>query len=206
MLVPPTPCAAQVAGPPIALPTDRMPEAEVALRLAFHLLDQPGSDGHAEVAIDGAMVRIAGRDIFPLAAFLAATGWQQAERSPNAGNAWQGRYRRGNHALTVHARSGVGDVMARVGTRRIRAECKGGPLVPRKGSPEYPILQKAIGQVVTIEAVAPEDLIVVGVPATSRFAALRERWKDRPLFAGTDVRIALVGRDGHVDGLEDLAP
>ncbi|HYH23379.1 MAG TPA: hypothetical protein VD995_32590 [Azospirillum sp.] len=196
----------QAAGPTVALPTDRMPEAEVALRLAFHLLDQPGSGGHAEVAVDGAMVRVAGRDIFPLAAFLAATSWQQVERSPNAGNAWQGRYRRGNHALTVHARSGVGDVVARVGTRRIRAECKGGPLVPRKGSPEYPILQKGIGQVVTIEGVAPEDLIVVAVPATPRFATLRERWRDRPLFAATAIRIVLVGRDGRVDGLEDLAP
>lgn len=183
-----------------------MPEAEVALRLAFHLLDQSGSGGHAEVAVDGAMVRVHGRAIFPLAAFLAATGWQQTEQSLMARNAWQGRYRRGNHALTVHARSGVGDVVARVGARRIRAECKGGPLERRDGSPEYPILQKAIGQVVTVEAVAPEDLIVVAVPATPRFATLRDRWKDRPLFAATGVRIVLVGRNGRVDGLEDLAP
>jgi hypothetical protein len=35
------------------LPQDRMPEAEVSLRLAFHLLSLPGAQGDALVAIVG---------------------------------------------------------------------------------------------------------------------------------------------------------
>ena len=57
-----------------------MPEAEVSLRLAFHLLGLPGSEGVARVAIDGAQVKV-GRDrIFPIAAFLAETGWTQVRQ------------------------------------------------------------------------------------------------------------------------------
>ena len=39
---------------------DRMPEAEVALRFAFHLLDLSGSHGVADAhgAIDGAQIRV----------------------------------------------------------------------------------------------------------------------------------------------------
>ena len=39
------------------LPLDRMPEAEVALRLAVFILSLPGSGTMASVAIDGASIR-----------------------------------------------------------------------------------------------------------------------------------------------------
>ena len=105
-----------------------MPEAEVSLRLAFHLLDQSGSDGHASVAIDGAQVYIKGRGvIFPIKAFLRAYGWTLVEQSGR--NSWQGTYRcKQNQRLNVHAHAGIGDVEAAVNRTRVRAECKGGPL------------------------------------------------------------------------------
>lgn len=46
----------------IHLPKDRMPEAEVILRLAFNLLHRSGSHGSAEVSIDGAMVALGDLD------------------------------------------------------------------------------------------------------------------------------------------------
>ena len=39
---------------PVTLPPDRMPEAEVSLRLAFYLLQRAAPDAIAKVAIDGA--------------------------------------------------------------------------------------------------------------------------------------------------------
>ena len=41
-----------------SLPLDRMPEAEVSLRLAFYLLDLSGNPGAAKVAIDGAQIKV----------------------------------------------------------------------------------------------------------------------------------------------------
>jgi hypothetical protein len=49
---------------PYRLPQDRMPEAEVSLRLAFYLLKLPGSQGEAKVAIDGAKSRFTARGSF----------------------------------------------------------------------------------------------------------------------------------------------
>ena len=51
---------------PTSLPKNRMPEAEVSLRLAFYLLDLPGSDGVARVGIDGAQVRVGRRRVVPI--------------------------------------------------------------------------------------------------------------------------------------------
>lgn len=62
-----------------SLPKDRMPEAEVTLHLALHLLALPGSQGIGKVAIDGAQVKVHGAEIFPIVPFLADMGWRQVE-------------------------------------------------------------------------------------------------------------------------------
>lgn len=183
----------------VLLPEDRMPEAEVALRLAFHLLDRFDSHGSAEVAIDGAMVRIGQNEIFPIEAFMTHEGWEQTEQTGR--NAWQGSYEKGGSRLTIHARSGVGDVVALVGSERIRAECKGGPLVVKAGSPEYPRLRQALGQLLTVERVEAGDVMVAAVPRTDRFLRLARNWQPRPLLARSGIRIVLVGRNGITEGL-----
>lgn len=183
----------------IELPAERMPEAEVSLRLAFYLLSLPGSGGKAEVAIDGAQVRVHGGEIFPIAEFLAANGWGQVHQEGK--NPWQGTYSRGTDHLAVHARSGVGDVVAKIRDRRVRAECKQGPLVKRPGSPEFPLLREAIGQVLTVESIEPKDVMTVAVPLTEQFTKLAERWRPRPLLQASGIQIALVGRNGVVEGL-----
>jgi hypothetical protein len=184
----------------IDLPEDRMPEGEVALRLAFYLLDQPHSNRHADVAIDGAMVTVSGNSIFGIGAFLAHYGWKLDER--DGGNAWHGVYRKLDLSLRVHSRSGVGDVVSRIGDVLVRAECKGGPLKKRLGSPERPIVQKAIGQLMTIAEIDEGDCRVVAVPLTAEFRKLIERWRNRPLIVRAEIIFALVGRDGTVEGLE----
>lgn len=186
-----------VQGP--RLPEDRMPEAEVALRLAFHLLGKPDSDGTARVAIDGAMVRTGYNEHFPIEAFLEHEGWRRNVQEGK--NRWQGSYEKEGRHLIIHARSGMGDVVARVGSERIRAECKGGPLVKKSGSREYPKLREALGQLLTVERVEGDDVMVAAIPCAEKFRRLALEWQPRPLVAQSAFRIVLVGRDGTVAGL-----
>jgi hypothetical protein len=181
------------------LPEDRMPEAEVALRLAFWLLEHPQGEDSVEVAIDGAQVSTGGQQVFALRDFLLASGWEQVSADPER---WQGTYRLDEKRLGVHSRPGVGDVVGTVGGKTIRAECKKGPLIFKTGGPEYPLLREALAQLLTVEEVGEEDVLVAAVPKAARFPSLAEVWGSRPLMRRVDIRIALVGRDGTVDGLD----
>ena len=185
---------------PISLPRNRMAEAEVSLRFAFYLLALPGSDGLAEVAIDGAQVKVGKHQVFPIVDFLRDMGWETAEQI--GGRDWQGRYVKDGQTLIIHSTPGVGDVVARVGRTRIRAECKGGPLIKKPGGREYSKLWVALGQVVTVEHVDPDDVLMVAIPRTDAFRKLAEKWQGAPLVQRTGIQIALVGRDGTVEGLE----
>ena len=115
--------------PELGLPDDRMPEAEVALRLAEFILSLPGSGAMASVAIDGASIKVGNAVIFDIGRFMAGTGWEQTKEPQVGRNAWTGAYRRGDKTIRVHSRPGEGDVVATVDGRRIVAECKKGPLV-----------------------------------------------------------------------------
>lgn len=101
--------------------------------------------------------------------------------------------------MVVHARSGLGDVVARLGDRRIRAECKGGSLGRHHVSREYPKLRQALGQLLTAEQVEPDDVMVAVVPNGERFRDPAVRWRRAPLVLRAGFRIALVGVNGTVD-------
>lgn len=176
-----------------------MPEAEVSLRLAFHLLDHPGSAREASVALDGAQVRVHGKQVFPVEDFLQDFGWKQTAQEGR--NPWQGTYERDGTKLIVHASSGVGDVVTHVGGHRVVAECKKGPLIHKPGSQERPVLHEAIGQLLTIESPQPNDILVAAVPLTEPFAALVSRWRRAPLLAQSGIKLVMVGRDGSIDGI-----
>lgn len=181
------------------LSPDRMSEAEVAVRLAQHLVEHPLAVGHADIAIDGAGVSVAGNTIFALAEFLGSLGWEQVEQSGK--NLWGGTYRRGRLSLRIHSRSGMGDVVAVVGEQRFAAECKKGPLVQKAGSPEYPLLTTALGQALLLKA-DPSDVLIAAVPDTPRFRRIAEAWRDRDGVIRSGILIALVSRDGGVSGLD----
>ena len=184
----------------ITLPQDRMPEAEVSLLLAFYLLNQPHSRGVAEVAIDGAQVRVGENEIFPITSFLSDFGWTQVDQQGQ--NDWQGLYEKDETRLRIHATPGVGDVVTTVGTTRVRAESKGGPLVRRPGGRELPILRGALGQLLTVEQVEDGDVMVAAVPYSPKFKSLADDWRYRPLVADSQIEIVLVNRDdGNVEGL-----
>jgi hypothetical protein len=183
------------AQPDPGLPADRMPEAEVALRLAEFILSLPGSGAMASVAIDGARIKVGDLLVFDIGRFMAGTGWEQTKKPQGGRNAWTGTYRRGDKTIRVHSRPGEGDVVATVDGRRIVAECKKGPLVRKPGSPEYPLLTAALGQALLFE-VSAGDIVVAAVPDTPVFRKLAETWRIRPLVRRAGVRIAVVARDG----------
>lgn len=181
--------------------SDRMTEAEVSLRLAAFLLNLPGSDGSAEVAIDGASVTVGGTPVFDVEGFLSRQSWNQTAREGK--NQWTGTYQKDGKKLRVHCGSGSGDVVAVVGPYRIVAECKKGSSTLKKGSPQRPLLTSALGQALLLH-MKPNDLAVAAVPDTSEFRKIAEQWRERPLVKKTGIRICLVGQDGNVDGLSDL--
>jgi hypothetical protein len=186
--------------PELGLPADRMPEAEVALRLAEFILSLPGSGAMASVAFDGAGIRVADVAIFGIGRFMAGTGWEQIKEPKFGRNAWTGAYRRGDKTIRVHSRPGEGDVVATVDGRRIIAECKKGPLVRKPGNPEYPLLTTALGQALLFD-VSADDIVVAAVPDTPVFRRLAGTWRSRPLIRRAGIRIGLVARDGAVSGL-----
>jgi hypothetical protein len=194
-------CVKDQARPDVGLSSDRMPEAEVALRLAAFILSLPGSGAMASVAMDGASLKVGNAVIFDIGRFMAGTGWEQTKEPQVGRNAWTGAYRRGDKTIRVHSRPGEGDVVATVDGRRIIAECKKGPLVRKPGSPEYPLLTTALGQALLFE-VSADDIVVAAVPDTPVFRKLAEIWRSRPLVRRAGIRIVLVARDGAVSGLD----
>jgi hypothetical protein len=109
-------------------------------------------------------------------------------KSPRADSEFRGRGKQELHHIC--SISGTADVVLQLGDRRVVAECKGGPLVKREGSPQYRILKEVLGQILIWNAL-PSDLLVVAVPDTPRFRKIACDWQQRPLVMKTGIQIAL---------------
>lgn len=70
------------------LPEDRMPEAEVTLRLAMALIASGKVVGNVRAAIDGAQVKTSDTVHFQIVEFLSSFGWLNS----NAHERWQAEY------------------------------------------------------------------------------------------------------------------
>lgn len=177
---------------------NKMPEAEVSVRLAEHLADPSRSSGPIEVAIDGAQVKVKDKVIFPLSEFLADSGW-----SISSANEWRGVYsKNGFNNIIIHSAPGKGDVVAPLTDGRLlRVESKKGSLTRSKSSQEYPLVREALGQLLTIEEVSEKDVLAVAVPWSPKFSELATRWRKAPLISRFQIKILLVRRSGAVDGL-----
>jgi hypothetical protein len=180
--------------------TQRMPEAEVSLRMAFFLLRSGLTNAPIRVAIDGAQVKTAGAMHFDIDDFLARFGCSQVKASAT----WRALYHHAPTAgvLEIHATPGEGDVVAVLcDGRTLRVESKKGPLGRAKGSREYPLLREALGQLVTIPEVTESDVLVVAVPHSTKFAELAARWRQAPLVRRAQIQIVTVDRHDQVHGL-----
>jgi hypothetical protein len=185
----------------LGLQTDRMLEAEVALRLADFILSLPYSGAMASVAIDGASIKVGDEIVFDIGRFMTGIGWEPIKAPQFGRNARTGAYRRNDKTIRVHSRPSEGDVVATIDGRRIVARCKNGPLVRKLGGPEYALLTAALGQALLFD-VSADDIVVTAVPDTPVFRKLAETWRGRPLVRRAGIRIALVARSGAVSGLD----
>ncbi|MCX5870024.1 MAG: hypothetical protein NTY00_05165 [Deltaproteobacteria bacterium] len=186
-----------------ALPVDKMPEAEVTLRLAMAIIEGGHTVNNVFVAIDGAQVKTRTKVHFPIVEFLNSLGWSSAEQNIR----WQCSYQHTAYksAIVVHSSSGEGDLVVELKSgRKLRVESKKGPLVRSKSSPEYPLIREAIGQLMTIKIAHPNDLLAVAVPHSEKFADLANQWRNRPLMKNADIHIITVRRDNSITGLENV--
>lgn len=185
------------------LPEEKMPEAEVSLRLAFFLIEQNYTSGDVDVAIDGAQVKTAEKVHFPIADFLSEMDWQKTD-APDT-DTWQGEYSHQSyqHRVCIHSAPGKGDVVVRLKSgKKLRVESKKGPMSRSKSSQEYPLLRGALGQILTVEDVADDDLLAVAVPSSPKFEELAKRWRQSPLVAKCGILILTVGRNNYVGGFD----
>lgn len=174
----------------------KMPEAEVSLRLAIYFAEHSDTSGHISVAIDGAQVKVGQRVIFPLLQFMIDCGWEKLSEA-----VWKGTYRKQGCAdIEVHSMPGKGDVVAKLKDKTYRIESKKGPLIRKKGSPEYPLIHEAIGQLMTVKEVAENDILGIAVPDSPKFRQLAEKWSEAPLMKKFGIKILLVNRNNQIDG------
>ena len=158
------------------------------------------SEGPGVVGIDRASVKCHGRVIFPVAAFLISNGWRRIDGDETG---WKGIWRNADgKQIEVHAKSGVGDVVATLRDgRRLRAEAKKGPLIKKEGSKEYPLIREAIGQLMTASRANPDDLPIVLVPSSEKFNQLATDWNQLPLMQAAGIKIVTIDRSNQLQHL-----
>ena len=182
---------------------NKMPEAEVTLRIAISLIENGHVKGDVITAIDGAQVRTGSTIHFPIVEFLNSGGWF----GENESERWQCTYRNDYYpqSIVVHSNAGEGDLVAILDSgRKLRFESKKGPLVKSKSSQEYPLIREAIGQLMTVEKADPNDILCVAVPSSEKFEALALRWRGRPLMKSAKIHIVTIDRDNMIRGLESI--
>src|SRR5688572_17591592 len=118
-------------------PLMQMPEGEVAIRLAFYLLNLPTTQS-VTVCLDRHHVHSGGQVVFPASEFLFREGWILIEQ--NGKQPWLGIYEKRCRRLSISANSRGGDVIAQVGRKRVRAECKKGRFERSAGNPENKLI------------------------------------------------------------------
>ena len=99
-------------------------------------------------------------------------------------------------AVTVHPKSGLGDVVAEVGNHVISAECKGG-IINTRHSGQVSRLYRGLCETVGLLMATPsQGRQIAVVPLTESTLRLAERLAPRCVLAG--IEIALVGGRGEV--------
>ncbi len=98
--------------------------------------------------------------------------------------------------ITVHPKSGLGDVVAEVGNHVISAECKGGIINTRHPGQVSRLYRGLCETVGLLMATPSQGRQIAVVPLTESTLRLAERLAPRCALAG--IEIALVGSRGEV--------
>lgn len=164
-------------------------EGAVMVAYAMHLL-RTANAPHVRIHPDGEH----GKQ-FDFAGWLLRRGFTKV--SSLGTTTYGGVYRNAaGQTITVHPKSGLGDVVAEVGDHIISAECKGGIINtrhPGQVSRLYKGLCETVGMLMATPS--PGRQVAV-VPLTEGTRRLAERLAPRCALAG--IEIALVGARGEV--------
>lgn len=168
-------------------------EGAVMLAYAMHLLSAQGAKD-VRIHPDGEH----GKQ-FNFAAWLRRRDFTKV--SSMGSTTYGGVYQ--NHAgqtITVHPKSGLGDVVADLGDQVISAECKGGIINTRHPGQVSRLYRGLCETVGLLMATPSQGRQVAVVPLTESTLRLAQRLAPRCALAG--IEIALVGRRGEVMDLK----
>jgi len=185
------------------LDKEKMPEAEVSLRLAFHLINKELVNSDVSVSIDGSQIKTNEKIHFHIEDFLKREGWIQ--KNQPSSQPFYGLYRKSdcNFGIEITSTPGIGDVTAKLDEKRkIRVECKKGSFIKSSSNPEYRLLREAFGQILTVKDYSDSDLLAVAIPKSDKFIKLKDEWQNAPLIKKLGIQILLVDRENNVEGLE----
>lgn len=139
---------------------------------------------------------------FDFAAWLARRDFTKI--SSLGSTTYGGVYRNpAGQTITVHPKSGLGDVVAEVGNHVISAECKGG-IINTRHPGQVSRLYRGLCETVGLLMATPSQGRQIAVaPLTDSTLRLAERLAPRCALAG--IEIALVGRRGEVMDVKPAA-
>lgn len=164
-------------------------EGAIMLAYAMHLLRTQGARD-VRIHPDGEH----GKQ-FDFAAWLGRRGFTKT--SSLGSTAYGGVYRNpAGQTITVHPKSGLGDVVADVGNHVISAECKGGIINTRHPGQVSRLYRGLCETVGLLMATPSQGRQIAVVPLTDSTLRLAERLAPRCALAG--IEIALVGSRGEV--------
>lgn len=171
-------------------------EGAVMVAYAMHLLRTQDTQ-HVRVHPDGEH----GKQ-FDFAAWLLRRDFIKMSRVGTT--SYGGTYRNAaGQEITVHPKSGLGDVVAEVGNHVISAECKGG-IINTRHSGQVSRLYKGLCETVGMLMATPsQGRQVAVVPFTEGTLRLAERLAPRCALAG--IEIALVGSRGEVRDVRSVS-
>ena len=164
-------------------------EGAVMIAYAMHLLRIEGAD-HVRVHPDGEHGKR-----FDFSGWL---GRRQFRKTSSIGTTvYGGVYENaGGQTITINPRSGLGDVVAKIGDYVISAECKGG-IINTRHPGQVSRLYKGLCETVGMLMATPsQGRQVAVVPLTDSTLRLAQRLAPRCALAG--IEIALVGGRGEV--------
>ena len=173
-----------------------MQEAEVSLRVAMYYIKQGLTDKNVFVAIDGSQIKTENTVHFDIMSFLKENGLTKIDE---AADRWQGIYSVSEYAprIVIHSEPGKGDVEIHLKDgRQLIVESKKGK--DNKSNHEYHLMREAIGQLMTREEVAENDILAVAVPFSDKTDKLANEWCKKTLMKKVGIRFILVKPDGDV--------
>ena len=177
---------------------EKLPEAEVSLRIALYYIKNKLTDSNVSVSIDGAHVKTGNQIHFNIQQFMREIG---ATQIVGEAGKWQGTYSLPDTEikLLLHSKPGNGDVIIHlINGKTLLIESKKGGFNSSKGNPEYPLMREAIGQLVTGGPLIDKVILAVAVPYSEKSYDLATRWSKYPQIQMLGIKFLLVNKEGNI--------